>query len=74
MFSSLCFADFVSGGESVFSMLLSVAGCDWFVTSSHGFDVQLDHESTITLLSLTDFFHSYFIKAKTTLSMGLPAQ
>jgi len=43
----------------------SISRCDWFVTSSHDFDEnkQLDHQSTIIFISLTDFFHSYFTKA-----------
>ena len=35
----------------------SFGRCDWFVASSHDFDENKE------IVSLTDFFHSYFIKA-----------
>ena len=46
MSSSLCSADFVSGGESVFILLVAVIGLS---RQSHDFDEnkQLDHEITI---------------------------
>ena len=52
----------MSGAESVLS---ESTDCDWFVASSHEFDEnkQLDHESTMNFLSLTNVFYSYFIKA-----------
>ena len=50
--SSLCTADFVSGGESVFILLVAVIGLS---RQSHDFDEnkQLDHERT-TNVSLID--------------------
>ena len=52
----------MSSGKSVFILLVAVIGLS---RQSHDFDEnkQLDHESAINFPSLTDFFHSYFIKA-----------